>query len=107
MTLAATTRYTYTKISLYKNGAYKIKSKEFFDNLKAHKEEFIQRFICPCCKKSFYIKKQNFPHAHIRDEIRRAISVFRVDERISLRTLRDCIHKILYVEICLALFMAS
>ena len=46
---------------VYRNGTYKIEPKGFFDNLKTHKEELIQRFICPYCGKSFHIKKTKFP----------------------------------------------
>ena len=45
---------------VYKNGTYKIKPKGFFDKLKTCKEEFIQRFVCPCYEKSFHIKKTKF-----------------------------------------------
>ncbi len=46
---------------VYRNGTYEIRSKGFFDNLKARKEELIQRFICPYYGKSFHIKKTKFP----------------------------------------------
>ena len=46
---------------VYRNGIYEIRPKGFFDNLKARREELIQRFICPYCKKSFHIKKTKFP----------------------------------------------
>ena len=50
---------------VYRNGTYKIRPKGFFDNLKTCKEELIQRFICPYCKKSFHIKKTKFSsHSH-------------------------------------------
>mgnify|MGYP001049405621 CR=1 FL=1 len=75
---------------VYRNGTYKVKPKGFFDNLKARKEELIQFFICTYCGKSFHIKKQNFPQAHIRDEIRRVIGILRTDGKISLRALEAC-----------------
>jgi len=46
---------------VYRNGTYEIRPKGFFDNLKTCKEELIQRFIYPYCKKSFHIKKTKFP----------------------------------------------
>lgn len=41
-----------------------------------------------------YRKKGGF-HAHIKDEVRRAIGIFRVDGKTSLRALQDCIQKVL------------
>ena len=46
---------------VYRNGTYEIRPKGFFDNLKARKEELIQRFICPYFGKSFHIKKTKVP----------------------------------------------
>jgi len=44
-------------------------------------------------------KKGGFFRAHIKDEVRRAIGIFRVDGKTSLGALQDCIHKILYVDV--------
>jgi len=86
---------------VYRNGTYEIRPKGFFDNLKARKEELIQRFICPYCGKSFHIKKQSFPHSSLKNEVRRSVGIIRTDGKTSLRRLQDCIRKILCVDVSL------
>jgi len=50
---------------VYRNGTYKVKPKRFFDNLKAGKEELIQRFFCPYCGKSFHSREDWFLRSSI------------------------------------------
>jgi len=46
-------------------------------------------------------KKGVLFHTHIKEEIRRAILIFRVDGKMSLRCLKDCVCKVLHVDISL------
>ncbi|MEA1964743.1 MAG: hypothetical protein U9O41_06415 [Candidatus Aerophobetes bacterium] len=46
-------------------------------------------------------KKGGFFRSHIKNEVRRAIGIFRVDGKTSLRALQDCVQKVLYVDVSL------
>lgn len=88
---------------VYKNSTYKRKPRGFFDKLKKgeQKEEVVQDFLCLWCGKSFNIEKRSFFHAHVKDELRSTVGVFRVDGKTSLRVLQDCIQKVLCVDVSL------
>jgi len=92
---------------VYKNGIYKRYPKGFFDNLKVRKEALIQRFLCPYCKKNFHIEKKGIFRSHIKQDVRRAITLLRADGKTSLRVLQGCIRKILYVNVSLGFIYAE
>ena len=55
----------------------------------------------PLVRQELSCRKKGGFRAHIKDEVRRAIGIFRADGKTSLRTLQECIQKVLCVEVSL------
>lgn len=54
-----------------------------------------------------YRKKGGIFRSHIKQDVRRAITILRADGKTSLRALQDCIRKILYVNVSLGFIYAE
>jgi len=49
------------------------------------KEERVQGFLCPWCGKSFHVEKRGFSRSSLKNEVKRAIGIFRARGKTPLR----------------------